>query len=69
MKRLSEETSRRYKVRADFQNKGGQGWELSTGAGRTDSLGSGKSNFGEVRGKEEWQTLKAVWQEEYTGWT
>ena len=28
-----------------------------------------KQNVLEVRGNEEWQTLKAMWQEEYTGWT
>lgn len=45
-------------------NKGGQGWELSTGAGRTDSFGPGNGNMGELRGNEEWQTLKAVQQQD-----
>lgn len=52
------------RFRLVFTNKGGQGWELSTGAGRTDSFGPRNGNMGELRGNEEWQTLKAVQEED-----
>lgn len=52
-----------------FMRKSAQGWEVRAGAGGTDSFGPRNGNLEELRGSEEWQTLKAVWQEEYTGRT
>lgn len=50
-------------------SKYSQGWKLRAGTGRTESFGLISCSSEEFGGSEEWQTLKAMQQKEFTGQT